>query len=102
QYRFSCFHLVNARFIKPIDQNKLHDIMKTGKPVLVYEEVSNAGSLYPQILKFMAEHHYHNPIRSMSITDRIVDHGHYQDMLKETNMDLDSIKKEIKELIHET
>lgn len=96
------FHLVNARFIKPIDQNKLHEIMKTGKPVLVYEEVSNAGSLYPQILKFMAEHHYHNPIRSMSITDRIVDHGHYQDMLKETNMDLDSIKKEIKELIHET
>jgi 1-deoxy-D-xylulose-5-phosphate synthase len=95
-------HIINARFIKPVDEEMLHQVMKTGKPVLVYEEAANTGSLYPQILSFMAKHHYTNRIKEMSITDKIVDHGYYQDMLKELHMDLESVKEAIKELIHET
>jgi 1-deoxy-D-xylulose-5-phosphate synthase len=95
-------HIINARFIKPIDEEMLHHVMKTGKPILVYEEAANTGSLYPQILSFMAKHHYTNRIKEMSITDKIVDHGYYQDMLKELHMDLESVKEAIKELIHET
>ena len=94
--------IINARFIKPIDEEMLHTIFKQDTPVLVYEEVANTGSLYPQILSFMAKHNYHHKITSMSITDVIVDHGHYQDMLKALHMDLESVKDVIKELIHET
>lgn len=92
-------NIINARFIKPIDEAMLHEIMKTQKPILVYEEAANTGSLYPQILNFMAKHHYQNKIKDMSITDVIVDHGHYLDMLVELNMDLTSIIKAIKELM---
>lgn len=92
-------HIINARFIKPIDENMLHKIMKTNNPILVYEEASNSGSLYPQILAFMARNHYTNHIKSMSITDVVVDHGHYLDMLKEHHMDIDSLKEVIKDLI---
>lgn len=95
-------NIINARFIKPIDETMLHEIMKNDLPVLVYEEAANTGSLYPQILSFMAKYHYINRITSMSITDRIVDHGHYQDMLKELHMDLESVKHILKDLIHET
>lgn len=91
--------IINARFIKPIDEVMLHEIMKTGQPVLVYEEGSNTGSLYPQILSFMAKHNYHNKITSMSITDMVVDHGHYDDMLKALDMDLESVKNTIKSLL---
>ena len=94
--------IVNARFIKPLDEDMLHDVLKLNTPVLVYEEVANTGSLYPQILNFMAKHGYHNKMTSMSITDIIVDHGHYQDMLQSLHMDLESVKARIKELIHET
>jgi len=93
--------LVNARFIKPIDEEMLHDLMKTNRPILVYEEASNTGSLYPQILKFMAKNNYHNKIIEMSITDIIVDHGHYQDMLKKLGMDETSIIEKIEALCHE-
>lgn len=92
-------NVINARFIKPIDEVMLHEIMKTGKPVLVYEEAANTGSLYPQILKFMAEYQYHNRIVEMSITDQVIDHGNYNDMLKETHMDIGSIKQNIKDLL---
>jgi 1-deoxy-D-xylulose-5-phosphate synthase len=94
--------IVNARFIKPLDEDMLHDVLKLNTPVLVYEEVANTGSLYPQILTFMAKNGYHNKMTSMSITDIIVDHGHYHDMLQSLHMDLESVKARIKELIHET
>ena len=88
-------NIINARFIKPIDDQMLHQILSNGLPTLVYEECANTGSLYPQILKFMAIHGYHNLITDMSITDIIVDHGHYQDMLKDLHMDLEAIKKRL-------
>jgi len=91
--------VVNARFIKPIDEDMLHSVCQTKNPILVYEEQSNMGSLYPQILKFMAKFGYHNPIVEMSITDKIVEHGHYIDMLKELEMDKEAIIKKIKEIM---
>jgi len=90
--------IVNARFIKPIDEVMCHHIMQTGLPVLVYEELANTGSLYPQILKFMASYSYHNRITSMSITDRVVEHGHYDDVLSELGMDAQGIKATIEKL----
>jgi 1-deoxy-D-xylulose-5-phosphate synthase len=92
-------NIVNARIIKPIDEEFLHTLMKQNTPILVYEEASNTGSLYPQILKFMAKHQYKNKITSMSITDTIVEHGNYLDMLKIHKMDIESIKNEITELL---
>ncbi|MBU1142149.1 MAG: hypothetical protein KKH92_00730, partial [Firmicutes bacterium] len=89
----------NARFIKPIDEEFLHELCKTGKPLFVYEECSNVGSLYPQILKFMAKHDYKNRIQDMSITDQVVEHGHYKDILKSHHMDLDSIEETLKEFL---
>ena len=91
--------IVNARFIKPIDEKMMHKIAKTENPIMVYEECANTGSLYPQILKFMAKHGYHNRIVDMSITDQIVEHGHYHDMLKIHHMDSESVKKVIKDLL---
>ena len=91
--------VVNARFIKPIDEEFLHELCKTGKPLFVYEECSNVGSLYPQILKFMAKHDYKNRIQDMSITDQVVEHGHYKDILKSHHMDLDSIEETLKEFL---
>lgn len=91
--------IINARFIKPIDFNLCHFVMQSGRPVLVYEELSNAGSLYPQILKFMAEQKYSNPITSMSITEQIVEHGHYEDVLKSLGMDATGIEQTIQKLI---
>lgn len=92
-------NIINARFIKPIDEKMLHDIMKTNNSVLVYEEAANTGSLYPQILAFMAKHNYKNKVTSMSVTDKVVDHGNYQDMLKELHMDLESLKAVIKDIL---
>jgi 1-deoxy-D-xylulose-5-phosphate synthase len=94
--------VVNARFIKPIDQDMMHAICQSDQPIFVYEEAANSGSLYPQILAFMAKHGYHNRITERSITDRVVPHGRYEDLLSELKMDARSIGSFLKEFLHET
>ncbi len=89
--------IVNALFIKPIDEVMMHKIALLNKPILVYEELANSGSLYPQILKFMAKHGYKNQMLEMSITEQVVEHGFYHDMLKKHHMDAESIKDVLKE-----
>ncbi|MFA5471061.1 MAG: 1-deoxy-D-xylulose-5-phosphate synthase [Acholeplasmataceae bacterium] len=91
--------IINARFIKPLDQDMLKTIFSKEARILVYEEASNVGGLYPQILKYMAKYNHHHKICDMSITDQIVEHGHYKDMLKAYHMDIDAIIKTIKDLI---
>ncbi len=90
--------IINARFIKPIDQEMMDEICKDQQPICVYEEASNYGGLYPQILNYMAQKGYKNDISSMSITDQIVTFGQYEDMLKYLHMDIDTIAKRIKEM----
>lgn len=91
--------IINARFIKPIDEHMLKDIFSLDVKVLVYEEISNIGGLYPMILKYMAINNHKHKIIEMSITDKIVKHGHYQDALKKCSMDKASIIKNIKDLM---
>ncbi len=90
--------IINARFIKPIDKKMLDGLCQSDHAILVYEEVNNHGSLYPQVLSYMAEKGYKNHIVSMSITDQVVSFGQYQDMLKRTQMDVDAIVEKIKDL----
>ncbi len=90
--------VVNARFIKPMDEAMLHGIMQSQLPILVYEEQVNTGSLYPQILAFMAQHRYTNKIQSMALSETIVTHGKYKEVLKKYHMDQEAIVKTIHEL----
>lgn len=92
--------IVNARFIKPIDEKMLAQLFKNkANRFLVYEEGTNVGSLYPQILKYMAKHQHHHLIQSMSLTDVVVEHGQYQELLKKHQMDVNSIVKVIQDLV---
>lgn len=94
--------IINARFIKPIDSNMIKELIKTHTHLFIYEEVSNTGSLYPSILKDIQSLSQTVKTTSMSITDQIVEHGHYKDILKKYNMDLEAVKKRISEFYHET
>ena len=77
----------------------LHAIGKSYSHVFVYEEVAGSGTLYHNIIQFMAEHHYQPNMSSMSITNKVVEHGHYKDMLKKLQMDLETVKSHLERFI---
>lgn len=85
--------VINARFIKPMDLDMLHDIGATQKPVIVAEEGMLNGGLGSQIATFLIEHGYHNPIKRIGIDDEYIEHGNVDRILEDLHLSSESIAK---------
>lgn len=92
--------LINARYIRPIDEEVLKEVAENNKTIIVYEQTHASGSLYQIILDFLARNNYDNKVVSMSAYNKVIDHGTVLDNLEEANLDLNSLLKTIKK--HET
>src|SRR5690606_29634263 len=62
--------VVNARFIKPLDEEYLHRSMKRDIPILTVEEAVLQGGFGSSILEFAEENQYRPRIKRMGIPDR--------------------------------
>ena len=91
--------IINARFIKPIDDVMLKDILEAHHKIFVYEEIANSAGLYPTILAFAEKHAYNNEFMEMSMTNQIIHHGNYKEIIKKMKMDERSIEEKILEFL---
>lgn len=91
--------IINARFIKPIDEKILHEALKKTDKIFIYEEIDNKAGLYPSILDYMKQHGFNHQVKHLSLTDQIVTFGRYEDILKKYHMDLDHVVKALKDFI---
>lgn len=92
--------VVNARFIKPLDEAMLHEILSDDIPVLTVEEAVLQGGFGSSILEFAEENGYHNAlINRMGIPDRFIEHGSVKELLQEIGLTTDSIMTHIKLMI---
>lgn len=91
--------LINARYINPIDENLLKEILETNKPILVYEETHASGSLYQKVLHFMAQGNYTNKIRTLNVYNKVINHGTIEDNRSDANLSKKEIIKALKELV---
>ncbi|HEY4551774.1 MAG TPA: 1-deoxy-D-xylulose-5-phosphate synthase [Bacillaceae bacterium] len=79
--------VVNARFIKPLDEAMMHDILHTGLPILTIEEAVLQGGFGSAVLEFAHDHGYQDTvIERMGIPDRFIEHGSVKELLKEIGM----------------
>ncbi|NHM93263.1 MULTISPECIES: 1-deoxy-D-xylulose-5-phosphate synthase [Staphylococcus] len=92
--------VINARFIKPMDLDMLHDIGATQKPVIVAEEGMLNGGLGSQIATFLIEHGYHNPIKRIGIDDEYIEHGNVDRILEDLHLSSESIAKIAEDMLN--
>ncbi len=92
------FSVVNARYIRPLDEALLKDILATDKPIFVYEHAHGSGSLYHLILEFMATHNYNNKITGLNAYNKVIEHGSVCDNVKDAGLDKENIIKVLKTL----
>src|SRR5699024_8464260 len=79
--------VVNARFIKPLDENMLHKIMQKNMPILTIEEAVLQGGFGSAVLEFAHDHSYENiVIDRMGVPDYFVEHGAVEQLLEEIGM----------------
>lgn len=91
--------VVNARFLKPLDEEMLHQIMSKNIPILTVEEAVLKGGFGSSILEFSHDYKYDVSIDRIGIPDEFVEQGEVPLLLEELNITKDEIVKRIHQLI---
>lgn len=92
--------VVNARFIKPMDEAMLHEIMQANLPILTIEETMLQGGFGSAVLEFAFDKQYRNvQIERIGIPDEFIEHGEVDLLLKEINVTAEEAVKRITQLV---
>lgn len=91
--------VVNARFLKPMDDKMLMELAHAGTNLVVVEEACQAGSLGSAVLEFYAEHSLHDvKVELMGIPDLFVEHGSVKEQRQEVGLTVDRLCEKVKQL----
>lgn len=92
--------VINARFIKPMDEDMLLDLGDRGMPILTAEESALKGGFGSGVLEFFQERGYYDlRIACMGIPDRFIEHGSVKELLKEIGLTADNIALNARKLL---
>ncbi len=79
--------VVNARFIKPLDERMLTELLDKHIPILTIEEAVLQGGFGSAILEYAGSHGYHDAlIDRIGIPDRFIEHGDVDSLLEEIGL----------------
>ncbi len=89
--------LVNARFIRPIDEGILEELLNTYKKIVVIEQVIQRGSLYQDIVTFANQREYNSKIESISFANNVIlPHGKISEVLNHYGFSDEDVLKKIR------
>ena len=81
----------DIRFLKPIDENLLHDIFRKFDKIISVEDGTIIGGLGSAIAEFMADHHYEAQLIRLGIPDRFIEQGSVGELWRECGYDAGGI-----------
>jgi 1-deoxy-D-xylulose-5-phosphate synthase len=88
--------LYDMRFVKPLDEELLHEIMASFKKIVTVEDGALMGGFGSAILEFMADHDYRNiTVKRLGIPDKVIEHGEPAELFRECNYDSTAIAKTV-------
>jgi 1-deoxy-D-xylulose-5-phosphate synthase len=94
QQPFSIAHY-DLRFLKPLDEDMLHEIGKKFQKIITVEDGVKNGGMGSAILEWMEDHGYRPVITRLGIPDNFVEHGTVAELQHIVGIDKDSIKNAI-------
>lgn len=97
---YSCT-LVNARFVKPLDEEMFVELSRTHGLIGVIEENVPCGSFGERVLAFACRRGLKARILPLSLPDDYVEHGSVEILRRETGLDPESLTKRILEVYKE-
>ncbi|MDP1508801.1 1-deoxy-D-xylulose-5-phosphate synthase [Paenibacillus ottowii] len=84
--------IVNARFLKPLDEEMLRELARQHTKLIVLEEASEAGSLGSAVLEFYAKEEIQDAqVRLMGIPDLFVEHGSIKEQRAEVGLTVEAV-----------
>jgi 1-deoxy-D-xylulose-5-phosphate synthase len=77
----------DMRFVKPLDEELLHEIFTHHTKVITVEDGCVQGGFGSAILEFMADHGYSAKVKRLGIPDRYIEHGTQPELWHECGYD---------------
>lgn len=88
----------DLRFLKPLDEELLHEVGKNFKKVVAIEDGVLKGGMGSAVLEFMSDNDYHPYIKRIGLPDHFVEHGSIKELYHLCGMDEEGIMKHISTL----
>ncbi len=87
--------LINARFVKPIDEEAVEEACREHALIVTLEENVACGGYGEKVLDYMNRRNLQNRFLNISIPDAYVEHGNVELLKREIGIDQESIVKRI-------
>ncbi len=91
---FSVAHY-DMRFLKPLDEELLHEVGRKFKRIVTVEDGVRNGGLGSAVLEWMSDHGYSPKITRLGLPDNFVEHGTVAELRQIVGLDQESIRKAI-------
>ena len=78
-------------YIKPIDEDILHEVGKRFKRIITVENGIRTGGLGSVVAEFMTENGYTPRIKRIGVPDKFIEHGTISQLFKICGMDVESL-----------
>jgi 1-deoxy-D-xylulose-5-phosphate synthase len=85
----------DLRFLKPLDEDLLHEIGRKFKKIITIEDGVRNGGMGSAVMEWMSDHSYQPVIHRLGLPDNFVEHGKVSELQAIVGIDKESIKKEI-------
>src|SRR5690606_26228769 len=92
--------IVNARFIKPLDEAMLLRLAEERLPLVVMEEGTVMGGLGSAVLEFYALRGIdHMHVRLLGVPDAFIEHGSIQEQRAEVGLTAERVMLEVNQML---
>ena len=88
----------DLRFVKPLDEELLHEVFTRFKNVITVEDGCLQGGMGSAVLEFMADHNYKANVVRLGIPDEIIEHGEQPELWALCGYDTASIIQAVKQI----
>ncbi len=91
----------DMRFLKPIDEELLHEVCSSFKTIITVEDGVITGGLASAVTEFVNQNNYQVKIVPLGIPDYFVEHGKPEELYRECGFDSEGILKTISKCLNE-
>ncbi|GMQ25575.1 1-deoxy-D-xylulose-5-phosphate synthase [Algoriphagus sp. oki45] len=88
----------DMRFVKPLDEEMLHEVFGRFKKVITVEDGALMGGFGSAVLEWMMDHGYYAQVKRLGIPDAVIEHGEQIELHRECGFDPEGIADAVRSL----
>jgi 1-deoxy-D-xylulose-5-phosphate synthase len=89
----------DMRFVKPLDEQLLHEIFKRYRKIITIEDGCIEGGFGSAVLEFMAANNYRAEIKILGIPDKVIEQGKPAELRHEAGFDAEAITTAVQAML---